>query len=54
MDVEELFDRVLELAGAAVSSATKLALREQGEPALDEVDPRCARRSEREVKAWVA
>ena len=49
--IEVLTDGVLEGAGAAVGAALDLLFRQQRKPALDEVEPRRARRCEMHVEA---
>ena len=51
VDREIILDRSLELPRAAVHSTADLFLREQGKPALDQVEPRSTRGSEVQMEA---
>ena len=48
---DEFANRGLQLRDAAMGAATELFVRQLGEPALDEVQPRPVRRREVDVKA---
>ena len=48
--VDELPDRRLEFADAAVRATTELFVRQFGEPAFDEVEPRAIRRRKVDVE----
>jgi hypothetical protein len=54
VNVEKVADRFFEFEGAAMGSALDLALAQDGEPALDEVQPRPGGRREVQVVAGVA
>jgi len=52
-DLDIAADGGFQLAGAAVHTPAQLLLRQRCEPALDEIDPRAARRREVHVNAGV-